>query len=67
MAAPASTRCPPLRDDHDAELLFIAEAGRLLAETRRTGGVEAVRSVTAMLDRQQRLAARRALEGPPEV
>jgi hypothetical protein len=50
-----------LRYDRDAELLLIAEASRWLADAPRVRGPEAVRSVTAMLDRQQRVAACRAL------
>lgn len=53
-----------LRYDRDAELELIAEASHWLADARRTRPPEAVRSITAMLDRQQRLAARRALDRP---
>jgi hypothetical protein len=52
------------RYERDAELLLITEASRWLADAPRTRGPEAVRSVTAMLDRQQRVAACRALGRP---
>ncbi|MCO6007459.1 hypothetical protein NE236_21000 [Actinoallomurus purpureus] len=55
-----------LRYDRDAELRLIAEAGHWLADASRTRRPEAVRSITAMLDRQQRLAACRALGRPFE-
>ena len=66
MARPSRPRGPSraLPFDRDAELLLIAEASRWLADVPRTRGPEAVRSVTAMLDRQQRLAACRALDRP---
>jgi hypothetical protein len=58
-------RTSSLRDDRDAELRLIAEAGDWLADAGRRRP-EAVRSITAMLDRQQRLAACRALDRPLE-
>ncbi|MEV5706491.1 hypothetical protein [Actinoallomurus sp. NPDC052274] len=58
-------RTNSLRYDRDAELRLIAEAGHWLADAGRRRP-DAVRSITAMLDRQQRLAACRALERPLE-
>jgi hypothetical protein len=55
---------PTLRNDRDAELLLIAEVSRWLAEAPGTHGPEALQSVTAMLDRQQRVAACRAAARP---
>lgn len=55
---------PALPADRAAELLLIEEASRWLADASRARGPEAVRSVTAMLDRQQRVAACRALDRP---
>ena len=64
---PPKRRTPnSLRYDRDAELRLIAEAGHWLADASRTRQPEAVRSITAMLDRQQRLAACRALGRPLE-
>ncbi|GAA4610663.1 hypothetical protein GCM10023195_44370 [Actinoallomurus liliacearum] len=58
-------RTNSLRYDRDAELRLIAEAGHWLADAGRRRP-DAVRSITAMLDRQQRLAACRALDRPLE-
>lgn len=55
---------PTLRPDREAELLLIAEVSRWLAESPGNHGPEALQSVTAMLDRQQRVAACRALGLP---
>jgi hypothetical protein len=63
MAMPPA-RPQALPDDRTAELLLIAEVSRWLADAPRARGPEAVRSVTAMLDRQQRVAACRALDRP---
>ncbi|MFL6054356.1 MAG: hypothetical protein ACJ72W_15760 [Actinoallomurus sp.] len=62
---PPKRRTRSLRDDRDAELRLIAEAGHWLADAGRRRP-EAVESITAMLDRQQRLAACRALDRPLE-
>lgn len=62
---PPKRRTRSLPDDRDAELRLIAEAGNWLADAGRRRP-EAVRSITAMLDRQQRLAACRALDRPLE-
>ena len=64
MICPAPPRCPSPSPDHDAELLFIADAGRLLVDTWKNGEAEALRSVMAMLNRQQRLSASRAFGRP---
>lgn len=53
-----------LKNDRDAELLLIAEVSRWLADHPHPRGPEAVRSIMDMLDRQQRVAARRALDRP---
>lgn len=55
-----------LQNERDAELLLIAEAGHWLADSRRRRP-EAVRSIMAMLDRQQRVAACRATGRPLDV
>jgi hypothetical protein len=64
--SPTRRTSSSLRYDRDAELRLIAEASRWLADARRTRPPEAVRSITAMLDRQQRLAACRAFDRPLE-
>jgi hypothetical protein len=51
-----------LRYDRDIELLLIAEASRRL--TVRSGDQEAMESVMALLERQQHVAACRALDRP---
>jgi hypothetical protein len=56
-----------LKNERDAELLLIAEAGHWLADRRRTRRPEAVRSIMAMLERQQRVAACRATGRPLDV
>lgn len=56
-----------LRQERHAELLLIAEASRWLADASRTRRPEAVRSITAMLDRQQQIAACRALDRPVDA
>jgi hypothetical protein len=56
-----------LKYERDAELLLIAEASHWLADRRRTRRPEAVRSIMAMLDRQQRVAACRATGRPLDV
>lgn len=53
-----------LRDDRDAELTLIAEASHRLEDATGTRRPEDVQSIMAMLDRQQRVAARRALGRP---
>lgn len=53
-----------LPHDRDAELLLIAEVSRWLAEAPGTHGPEALQLVTAMLERQQRVAACRAFGRP---
>lgn len=57
---------PPVRchPDRRPELLLIAEAGRRLADSGRARRPEDIRSITAMLDRQQRMAASRARGRP---
>lgn len=55
-----------LKNDRDAELLLIAEASHWLADGRRRRP-EAVRSIMAMLERQQRVAACRATGRPLDV
>ncbi|MCO5970953.1 MULTISPECIES: hypothetical protein [Actinoallomurus] len=62
---PSKRRTNSLRYDRDAELRLIAEAGHWLADAGRRRP-EAVKSITAMLDRQQRLAACRAFDRPLE-
>ena len=54
-----------LRYDRDIELLLIAEASRRL--TMRSGDQETMESVMALLERQQHVAACRALDRPIEV
>ncbi|GAA4498920.1 hypothetical protein GCM10023191_044900 [Actinoallomurus oryzae] len=54
-----------LRYDRDIELLLIAEASRRL--TTRSGDQEAMESVMALLERQQHVAACRALDRPIEA
>lgn len=63
------TRSTPvaLRYDRDAELLLIAEASDWLADASRTRRPDAVRSIMAILERQQRMAACRALDRPVDV
>jgi hypothetical protein len=58
------TLIPRVRQERDAELLLIAEASRWLADASRTREPEAVESVMAILERQQRVAACRALDRP---
>lgn len=53
-----------LRYDREAELLLIAEVSRWLAEAGRPRGTESVESVMAILERQQHVAACRALDRP---
>lgn len=53
--------------DWDTELLLIAEASHWLADASSTRPPEAVRSIMEMLDRQQRVAACRALTGAAGV
>jgi hypothetical protein len=53
-----------LRYDRDAELLLIAEVSRWLAAWSRPRGAESVESVMAILERQQHVAACRALDRP---
>lgn len=67
MAVTASRPHQTMRYDRDAELLLIAEASRWLAEPTRVQDLDALRSVMAMLDRQQRMAACRALDRPIEA
>ncbi|GLY84252.1 hypothetical protein [Actinoallomurus iriomotensis] len=54
-----------LRYDRDIELLLIAEASRRL--TMRSGDQETMESVMALLERQQHVAACRALDVPVEA
>jgi hypothetical protein len=54
-----------LRYDRDIELLLIAEASRQL--TMRSGDQETMESVMALLERQQHVAACRALDVPVEA
>lgn len=56
-----------LRYDRDAELLLIAEASDWLADAGRVRRPDAVRSIMAMLERQQRVAACRALDRPVDI
>jgi hypothetical protein len=63
MSAPRRSR-RSLRYDRDAELLLIAEASRWLAAPGRPRSTESVESVMAFLERQQRVAACRALDRP---
>jgi hypothetical protein len=65
MSAPRRSR-RSLRYDRDAELRLIAEARRLAA-SGRTRSPESVESVMAFLERQQRVAACRALDRPLEA
>lgn len=59
----APPRCPTPSQDHNAELLLITEASHWLSKAEHTE-VEALLSVTAILNRQQRLAAHRASGRP---
>jgi hypothetical protein len=52
--------------DRDAELLLIAEVSRRLTSTVRSGEQESMESVMALLERQQHMAACRALNHPVE-
>jgi hypothetical protein len=56
-----------LRYDRDAELLLIAEVSRWLETTSRSGDQESMESVMALLERQQHVAACRALDRPIEA
>jgi hypothetical protein len=56
-----------LRYDRDAELLLIAEVSRWLDTTSRSGDQESMESVMALLERQQHVAACRALDRPIEA
>ena len=56
-----------LRYDRDAELLLIAEVSRRLTTTSRPGDQESMESVMALLERQQHVAACRALDRPIEA
>jgi hypothetical protein len=56
-----------LKNERDAELLLIAEVSHWLADRPRTRGPEAVLSIMAMLDRQQRVAACRATGRPVDI
>lgn len=65
---PASRRpWRSLKQERDAELLLIAEASHWLADRGSTRRPGAVQSIMAMLDRQQRVAACRALDRPLDV
>lgn len=56
-----------LRYDRAAELLLIAEASDWLADASRVRRPDAVRSIMAMLERQQRVAACRARDRPVDI